>query len=572
MSIASSAAEAAKVANRLGAYFSEASKYGLRTRTQIIDPQLCSDVLTRLRPSLERHRGCTLIDVNPGLGLWSEYLHKVVKPRQHILADPSKDFYKPYIEPLLRRHKNTMLTSNMGLGEILHSDHFFGKVPLKDELELMTTVNNDILVTINLAGPSHHNLVSFRGRQDQYFWNNMWASLVDGMRDDIFHRGLIRILAWVPDEAKYSIVPRSAEPVTHQSVQLQMIANVTEVAGGSVLLSEHAQKYRRPHKLEIADLVDPGKPHPETNLSATRIDLPPLPAAVDLQPNVTTLANTDHIARLPWLDRLIELDQQVMEIDPVLHEDLELAKSSRRRAVHSKDPVIKEWLHQYSLTRTKHAAYQRQLDLINEQRAIEAEWRAIPSDDDPRITVLKERAAAVSAQTNKMRNTDAAGVRKHIDSYRLYDNKASHWCNRTYNPIVTHPREFANATPTTLALLDIQPRPEFRQTFDTEIKHSYLSHVLAHFCSRPATPMYELIESLLDGSGTDDFVATVPNLRNVRMGGWYNLHDLRPRTLSSRLWQELALAYAEWPFRLSIDTLTFGMKNAKKSLELHDQI
>jgi hypothetical protein len=252
---------------------------------------------------------------------------------------------------------------------------------------------------------------------------------------------------------------------------------------------------------------------------------------------------------------------------------LKLAKSSRRTwLVRSKDPVIKEWSHHYSVTRTKHAVYQRQLDLINEQRAIEAEWRAIPNDEDPRVAPLKDRAAEVVAQTNKMRKVDAAGVRKHIDSYRLYDNRASHWCSRTYNPLITHPREFAHATPTTLALLDIQPRPEFRQIFDTETKHAYLSHVLSHFCSRPATSMHELIESLLNGSGMDDFVATVPNLRNVRMGGWYNLHDLRPRTLSSRLWQELALAYAEWPFRLSIDTLTFGMKNAKRSLEEHDQI
>src|ERR1700693_5894906 len=59
------------------------------------------DTLTRLKPSLGKHIGCDIIEVNPGIGIWSEKLHNVLKPRTHILFEADHRLYQPILQPLL---------------------------------------------------------------------------------------------------------------------------------------------------------------------------------------------------------------------------------------------------------------------------------------------------------------------------------------------------------------------------------------------------------------------------------------------------------------------------------------
>ncbi|KAJ3503224.1 hypothetical protein NM208_g16558 [Fusarium decemcellulare] len=47
------------------------SLVGDGNRLNIVSQDLCDDIINYLGPSLERHRGCDLVDLNPGVGLWS---------------------------------------------------------------------------------------------------------------------------------------------------------------------------------------------------------------------------------------------------------------------------------------------------------------------------------------------------------------------------------------------------------------------------------------------------------------------------------------------------------------------
>ncbi len=71
-----------------------------------------------MKPSLERHVGCDLIDIYPGAGLWSRKLHEALQPRSHILMEPDK-IYKPFLEPLLSTPNATLVTKSASCGTTL---------------------------------------------------------------------------------------------------------------------------------------------------------------------------------------------------------------------------------------------------------------------------------------------------------------------------------------------------------------------------------------------------------------------------------------------------------------------
>lgn len=67
------------------------------------------DILTFVKPSLERHVGCDLVDIYPGAGLWSSKLHDALQPRSHILLEPDEELYRPFLEPLLAKKGATLI-------------------------------------------------------------------------------------------------------------------------------------------------------------------------------------------------------------------------------------------------------------------------------------------------------------------------------------------------------------------------------------------------------------------------------------------------------------------------------
>ena len=61
---------------------------------------LADDVLKFYGKSLEIHKGCDILDINPGAGLWSQKLHEFLQPRSHVLMEPNSD-YKHFLDPLV---------------------------------------------------------------------------------------------------------------------------------------------------------------------------------------------------------------------------------------------------------------------------------------------------------------------------------------------------------------------------------------------------------------------------------------------------------------------------------------
>lgn len=57
--------------------------------------------------SLDIHKGCDILDINPGAGLWSQKLHAYLQPRSHVLMEPSFQRFKTFLDPLLNAPGST---------------------------------------------------------------------------------------------------------------------------------------------------------------------------------------------------------------------------------------------------------------------------------------------------------------------------------------------------------------------------------------------------------------------------------------------------------------------------------
>ena len=556
------AAAAAKAATRLSSWYNTTQYGRIGSRVQIIDPRLCHDVLQRLAPSLERHKGCDLIDFFPGVCLWSEHLHEILQPRRHILVEPNRAAFEPYLKSLLDRNPERFQWTDKHLSQVFEDDTFFGESKILDDSTRFTTGNPKILVNINLAGAveSKHN---FSARRDAYFFNNLYASLF-GLRDDLYKRGLFRVLAWVPDDFKHHVVPRNVDRRSRQALEFEVCTTITEVAGASREMDQQSRS-RRIVELENEDMEPPGA-NESLGLVVPdgRTDVPPIPPAVHLHPSVESLRSGKHVHRHDYLDRLLELDEQVKALHPEVYEKLKWAWASlgQRPPVRSRDPIVREWLSLYNRARTLHLSHLNKLRIVGEQRSIESEWRVAAEAGRTKMPVsLHRQAEQIKATMDGLRKQDGVFCRRAIDDFRAFDMRALSWYRRPYNPLIVRPDEFAQQKP--LALMDVQPDPNFRKLFADDIQWRTFDYVITRLSNGSQKNMLSVLSHLVPG-GVDEFIETVPILKDIRKGGWYDMSELRARSLPTEVWVQIAQAYYNWPFRLSSEQLwKEGLKSRK---------
>ncbi|ETN46619.1 uncharacterized protein HMPREF1541_00805 [Cyphellophora europaea CBS 101466] len=549
--------EAASVATELRSWYLTSARNN--PRTQIVNPRLCQDILQRLAPSLERHKGCTLLDINPGVCQWSEHLHDIVQPRRHILAEPKRETFAPFINPLLEKVGSRYEWTDKGLGSIIHDTKFFEEENL-DQKDQLTTSNPNILVTINLSD----NVLNPKGgltvRAHTYFINNLYASLFT-LRNDLFRHGLFRVLAWLPDEDKHLFVPRTVEQRSKQSLQLDTTCSVTEVASLSSTAEDENPRHQRIYDLSIEDLRTVRKKDRAAGIfvPSHHPDTDPLPPAVHLHPSVESYKSIDHLERHAYQDELMSLDDQVKREFPEVYEAYApgwLSVDKRIPRSHSNEPLIKQWKLLYVRARTLHKTYLLKTSIAKEQRDIEAQWRAAQEGgDEEALKGLKHRAEKNLAAVKKQKATNQQWVRKAIDDYRAYDMQAFSWYRRPYNPLVTSTSHFARskgdfAKQKALALVDIEPDPNFRKTFDTDTRWRIFDYVITRLSVAWTRDVYTALQHIIP-AGVDEFIEMVPSLKDPRRGGWHDLRELRMRSLPAEIWVDIALAYHEWPFRLT---------------------
>lgn len=531
------------------------------------------DALQRLSPSLARHTGCTIIDINPGAGLWSSKLHELLRPKIHILLE-SENHYLPFLKPLIDAPGSRYHLRDWGGWVPWTTEPYIseGLIPELDSAILSEGRNDSLLLIANVGDPLRPRL---RGPATSHvrlfhYLNNI------KFKQNFQTHGPVRLLLWMQDAEKRAILPRTVSHRRKLSLQAEMSCHIEEIVGGPASQTNQ----RREDILDINSSRQVAEAMAKQNIripyerqdEAQRIVIENLLSANGDQRTLTEtpikLAST-HRAWHTDLEQMKEdfRDGKFPEYEdqrtPLLTECKAEAADTKLKAEKGKKSRIKpprtpEYLKLRELQRVldgqiktngQVSSFLRQDELI---KCLESEIHNQTLDEVQRqrkANKLKRLTEDLKRSLEKVPKTVREAFWYISDNRRAFNQNPPllMWDRRTAEPLVASEDEFYN--PTCLALLDFQPRVS--DPFPMSLIESSLFQVLAStLFSNGCNTLYYL-NSLAPGA-TEAIAAKVPALRDLSRGGRQDLWELRARCFTPDMFYGITKAWESWPFKLPL--------------------
>lgn len=191
-------------------------------RAQIINEELVREIL--VKEDWSGWRGCQIVDMNPGIGVFSRVLNEFVQPSKHILLEPYQPFNDALTEMMITNSPNPSCTTTL-----LKLDGYewstYDKLITEGHLVPITVppeegVNKNILFVANLF---------MKGLDGERFLTQIIEHI--GSNQWIHRYGRIRMLILVPDSGKFRIMPRKFMDKSRLSVLTDIVAEAKELAG-----------------------------------------------------------------------------------------------------------------------------------------------------------------------------------------------------------------------------------------------------------------------------------------------------------------------------------------------------
>ncbi|RKF72330.1 hypothetical protein GcM1_248075 [Golovinomyces cichoracearum] len=537
-----------------GSLLLENQMLDVKNRVDIVDNKLCDDAIERLRPSLEKYKGCDIIDLNPGVGLWSHKLHKELQPRNHILMEPHPSTYKSILDPLLESSDSTyrLVTDNgmnwTHLENVLSEEYLPHQHILDWKDPRSEQVNNTLLVTANLACNQPRRFLGFRSLGSVVIYQFLSAIRTRALFQKY---GKVRMLLWInPYDAR--ILPRNVANRKKSSLDAAVSCSHIEL----IIDTDETDHKKREKSLDIKRVVsvvekmkEKGVRIPEgreTNiLKAMRAgetgleieELSPKSLQKELQQMKEALSLGDlekDSADDEDLDDLTIPD--FLKKTPEYERMRELNRRHRRRII--KSYKLSDLADDFQKIQTLY----RKSCLTKSATKVNAIKREIKESSD----IFKENVAALSPN-------DAAELQYMCDNRRAYSQEPPclFWDRREAEPLKSFENEFYPKK--ALSLLDLRPgfMPPSSQDpgyYDT------LSFLTMQMCLVPAQSLNETLENLAPGA-RDWMLAECPSLTDPLRNGCPDLELFSARCITSEMLIEMCEAWLRWPFRLQRDEL-----------------
>ncbi|KAH6966965.1 hypothetical protein EDB82DRAFT_352343 [Fusarium venenatum] len=506
------------------------STLGDRHRVSIVSQDLCDDVANYIGPSLERHRGCDLVDINPGAGVWSKTLHELVQPRKHILMEPDIAAYKPFLGDFLDK-PNVEVVPKAGilwkeLQEVLGS---VVKQKIRDPAAEPER-NDTLLVSINLCycPPKKYQMFECVSTMVLY-------QLMSSIRTaSLFQQyGLVRMLIWISDDGKRRLLPRSAIRRKRSAFEAELALEwLHEIAGHDTEVEDRFELrdewinmesgYRTLDRMKKAGLTMPSGRETAVYKNLTE--------------------NREYAGRpLAGVERPIHSRPFRQE----LANAEELFASSRKESPSERLKALR-FRQKYDLADS--ALY---LELLQERDRIMKMGSKSPSKLAAAEKAFDQRLDNIKKNTRK----EWAMVR---DNYQLWkqEEPTLFWDRRPFEPLATRPEEFFPRMPG--ALLDLQPKamnPYIRQHGPTARNGTISDTMLRYWWQHMLLPVPAAMDGLWPGFG--DQAAGVASIYDPAQGGSpLTKHGaLAARCVTEQHWADIIKAWLEWPFAPSYTTL-----------------
>ncbi|KAK7397702.1 hypothetical protein QQX98_012933 [Neonectria punicea] len=504
---------------------------GDKNRINVTSKPLVDDIMAYLAPSLQRHRGCDLVDLNPGAGVWSRELHEVVQPRRHIMMEKDAELYAPLLADLTDR-PNVSLIPKSGivwehLTEMLrtHLDHQAAAPKPRPGVPAPEPRRNDsLLISVNLAMHPPKPFQFFECVSTMVVYQFMSSIRTASL----FQRyGLVRMLIWINDDGKRKLLPRSIVRRKRSAFEADLSCEwIHEVAGKDVEVESRTELrdewinmesgYATLRRMKAAGLTPP--PGRET-IAYTKLTANPRLAR-------KRLAGVER----PRLSRPFR--QELEEIEALYNQtptDEVLAQLKRLRFRDKYDVADSETY----------------LELLRDRDALQL----LPPDSPEFIAGSAAWSARVQSLKKNARNLFIV-MR---DNYHIFRQNPPQllWDQRPYEPLAVHPEDFFPNVP--CALLDFQPKamhPLLRETGPQTSRAGDMSDMMLRFWfAHSLLPARKAMDGVWPGFGA--LADEVRSLRDPALGGCSlgGEAEICARAISGAQWGDILQAFAEWPFR-----------------------
>ncbi|KAF9869418.1 hypothetical protein CkaCkLH20_13135 [Colletotrichum karsti] len=505
-------------------------------RVNIVDEKLCDDILSYIGPTLRRHEGCDLVDINPGAGLWSRKLNEFLKPRSHLLMEPDETLYGPFLEPILQKPGTKLLPKSgivwRDLGEALR--HIENQTPRPRGPDITPERNDTLLVTANLAFFPKKPYGNFDSAAQLVLFQ-----LVSSIRlGQLFQKyGLVRMLIWTGADDWQSYVSRNLQTrkkgALEAEVSCEWFANVA-----SPEPSEGDVWYVRDKWIDIDSTIatlkrmeEQGLELPEARRKKSTKEAEPYKDSGE------TFAGQEdvNIAR-PFLEELEKLEKLVTEGTLTRKSDRKswsrLLLLRARKAYGRLPDSTKTVLHDLERIREFRRSHPESKSEIDK---MESEW---------------------NEKVDSLKKNEKGEFRMVRDNMHVFHQSppVMLWDRRPYEPINVDPKEFFPNVG--CALLDIQPKAMHRLHREIGPGSSRAGDMFEllqrTLMASSMEPMSKALDRIWPGAA-DGVLPNCPSLRDPEQGGTEGSGhaELCPRVLNEKQWTEILEAFMAWPFHPS---------------------
>jgi len=549
-------------------------------RRDIVNPALCYEALDLVQATsgLPPPGTCDVIDLNPGASVWSDALHQVLKPRRHILLELEKAHYAHAIDPLLQRpgshyrHASNLLDA-FDLDQDLLSPElrsYHRHLDPEHREKLRTSPTNQLIITANMAGrPVAWG--NFAGSVSKAFVNAFYHSTAASMGAVDFNQfGLVKLLAWVPEDDKYSISPRCTAFRFRGAKRLEASCHIREIVSSFPNHGKSTvQSAWHGAALENAQEVAEKQRRAGITVPEYRRQPNPDPPSTFYPPHPDNFKALHSLQRRPPLvDQYIQLFEKLHQRCPDrLEQTLDEGRKSKtlQKAEHLTDKELNDLVNLRLLRNrmaTTHNQYLKTEDIsrgfVRLERELIALRRQHPGDKEPYLRRLKhyQKSGAfneLKARAELLFKDLRHRVVKARDDYRALscNPHVMAWNNRDFEPLLCHPTEdFLPHKPMTL--FEITPKEDFLKRINTSSRWICFDFIIREFDLSKRMTVKAVLERLIGDSDSKtykDFLAQVPSLTDPLLGGHHDLGDVNARTMPTDTLIDIALAYENFPFR-----------------------
>jgi mitochondrial transcription factor 1 len=545
-------------------------------------------VIKYLEPTLDKHKGCTLIDFFPGSAIFSSKLHQFLKPRSHILIEPEGFFHEPFLKPLLDEphstYRHVTLSGNGAKTQWFRFRKTYSKIipevpKVNDPRESseFDEINPNVLV---IGNASRMCKLGGKFNGDNPFGLGVLRDLSsDSLSHWLFNRyGPVRMLWWVPERYKPSIIPPNlVYSRSSLNARIEMAYKVSEVAGvqstatiKSARRSDFTERERsdvftslnhqavaeRMHEAGLT--LPPGRKALSVNQSKTKQD----PSGESLSPLENTAQSIDALreqidktgGRLDELSRWISSPKLPSKRASGALEALNSALSSIRypQCIRGKEG--------FPHMKAKFVNNERFIilaDISLRLANIEAGYMNLI---DMGMTEEEHESVLSSLQTLTLAFRGLIGGDKSMpgliddfveDQLTFYSSTpALSLERRAYEPLQAATSDFY---PThDMALIDFVPRGTNLVVPDLAGRQectTFLKDLLKHLFATKSRSVPEALDRAIGINAGKDLVAMVPAITDIRKGGRLDPNDLKVRALTPEMIEGLVKAFFEWPFK-----------------------